>query len=84
LDSTGAAATGMVYRYDNCSQTPYVYNPTTSVMISYDDSTSFAAKGDFINSQGMAGFAMWHVAGDYNNVLVSSISEAMGIVSEQC
>jgi len=48
-------------------------------MISYDDATSFAAKGKFISDNALAGFAVWHVAGDSNNILLSAISDAMGI-----
>ncbi|KAJ7586351.1 hypothetical protein C8J56DRAFT_1051727 [Mycena floridula] len=32
------------YRFDECSQTPYVYNPKTQTMVSYDDMKSFTAK----------------------------------------
>lgn len=79
LDANGTAASGMDYRFDDCSQTPYIYNPTSDVMVSYDDATSFAAKGKFINDQGLAGFAVWDIAGDSNDILLSAISDAMGI-----
>jgi hypothetical protein len=36
-----------------------------------------AAKGDFINAAGLKGFAMWHVAGDYKNILLNSINDAI-------
>jgi len=39
-----------------------------------------AAKGKFINDNGLAGFAVWEISGDSNNDLVSAISDAMGIV----
>ena len=39
-----------------------------------------AAKGKFIDDNGLAGFAVWHVAGDSNNILLSAISDSMGIV----
>ncbi|KAF8970147.1 glycoside hydrolase family 18 protein [Flammula alnicola] len=79
LDSTGAAASGIDYRFDNCSQTPFVYDATNQTMISFDDATSFAAKGKFISDNGLAGFAVWHVLGDSNDILLSAISDAMGI-----
>ncbi|KAJ6572049.1 glycoside hydrolase family 18 protein [Mycena capillaripes] len=81
LDSTGTAAAGIDYTFDSCSQTPFVYNSTSQVMVSYDDATSFAAKGKFINSQGLLGFAVWDVTGDYNDILLDSLHEAMGIQS---
>lgn len=39
-----------------------------------------AAKGKFINDNGLAGFAIWEITGDWNNTLVTAISDAMGIV----
>jgi len=38
-----------------------------------------AAKGKFISDNALAGFAVWHVAGDSNDILLSAISDAMGI-----
>ncbi|KAF5318679.1 hypothetical protein D9619_010676 [Psilocybe cf. subviscida] len=79
LDATGKPADGVDYRFDNCSQTAYVYNSTNEVMISYDDATAFAAKGEFINNMNLAGFAVWHIAGDSNDILLDAISDAMEI-----
>jgi len=79
LNKDGAVAKGIEYRYDSCSQTPYVYNSTSQVMISYDDATSFAAKGLFIYDTQLKGFAMWETGGDYHNILLDSISKAVGI-----
>ncbi|KAI0253573.1 glycoside hydrolase family 18 protein [Lactifluus subvellereus] len=79
LTKTGTAATGIKYTFDNCSQTPFVYNPTSQVMVSYDDATSFAAKGKYIHGAGLAGFAMWEAAGDSNDILLNAISSGIGI-----
>ncbi|KAH8101852.1 glycoside hydrolase [Cristinia sonorae] len=79
LDVAGNPAAGMGYRFDECSQTPYVYNPSTQVMVSFDNAQSFAAKGQFINEAGLLGFAMWEAAGDSNDILLDAISGAMGI-----
>jgi chitinase len=46
---------------------PLIYNSKTGV------------KGEFISNMNLAGFAMWEVAGDYNNILVNSIRSAMNI-----
>ena len=35
-------------------------------------------KGEFIQDQGLKGFAMWHVNGDHDDVLVNAISVGMG------
>jgi chitinase len=36
-----------------------------------------AAKGDFIRDQGLLGFAMWELAADYDDILLTAISDAM-------
>ena len=48
-------------------------------MVSYDNAQSFAAKGKFIHSNGLAGFAMWEAGGDYNDILLNSIRSALGL-----
>ncbi|CCM03883.1 uncharacterized protein FIBRA_06034 [Fibroporia radiculosa] len=78
LFPNGTVAAGVDYRYDECSQTPYVYNCRTDVMISYDNAESFAAKGKYIASTNLRGFAMWEAGGDYNDILLDSIRSAAG------
>ncbi|KAG8759170.1 hypothetical protein FRC12_009832, partial [Ceratobasidium sp. 428] len=80
LNENGAAntATGIAYRYDKCSQTPYVYNKTSGVMVSYDNARSFAAKGSFIQTFGLRGFSIWEAGGDFNDILLDSIRSSAG------
>ncbi|PBK97675.1 glycoside hydrolase family 18 protein [Armillaria gallica] len=73
LTENGDVVDGVPYVFDNCSQTPFIYNTTTEVMISYDNAESFAAKGQFIADMDLAGFAMWEAGGDYHNILLDSI-----------
>ncbi|EAU81455.1 endochitinase [Coprinopsis cinerea okayama7 len=86
LGTDGEAAPGVVYGFDNCTETPFLYRESDSRMVSFDDARSFAAKGRFINEKGLAGFAVWHISGDTrNNILLDSIYEAMGIeVQDDC
>jgi chitinase len=77
LTQAGTPAPGIHYRFDSCSQTPYVYNDKSQVMVAYDDARSFAAKGQFINHSKLKGFAMWTTTGDSNNILLNSIRTAM-------
>ncbi|KAG2366212.1 glycoside hydrolase superfamily, partial [Suillus spraguei] len=79
LNKDGAPADGIDVRYDECSQTPYAYNETSQVMISFDNARSFAAKGKYIKDIGLRGFTMWEVAGDHNDILLDSIRKAMGV-----
>ncbi|KAG2135821.1 glycoside hydrolase family 18 protein [Suillus clintonianus] len=78
LTETGAPANGIFYRYDNCSQTTYVYNETSQVMVSFDNIPSFAAKGEYIKDAGLRGFSMWQAGGDHNDLLLDSIIDAFG------
>ncbi|KIY71383.1 glycoside hydrolase family 18 protein [Cylindrobasidium torrendii FP15055 ss-10] len=78
LTENGTVADGVQYTYDECTQTPFVYNETAGIMVSYDDATSFSAKGSYIASTGLGGFAMWQVSGDYNDILLEAIRSGMG------
>ncbi|KAG2364062.1 glycoside hydrolase family 18 protein [Suillus spraguei] len=76
LTKEGTPARGIYYRYDTCSQTPYVYNEASQVMISFDNVQSFAAKGKYIKKTKLRGFSMWEAGGDYHDMLLDSIIDA--------
>ncbi|KAJ6538474.1 glycoside hydrolase family 18 protein [Mycena vulgaris] len=78
LQADGTPKKAVPFLFDKCTQTSYVYNETTEVMISFDNAQSFAAKGKFIKSQGLAGFAMWEAGGDSDDILLDSIRESAG------
>ena len=82
LNTDGSPAADTPHRFDNCSQTDYIYNTTASVMISYDSPTAFQAKGQYIADTGLRGFAMWETAGDYNNILLDAILEGAGVTGD--
>ncbi|KAJ7623536.1 glycoside hydrolase superfamily [Roridomyces roridus] len=75
LLANGTAAPGVPFRWDDCSSTPYLYAANHSVLVTYDDPHSFAAKGAFIRANQLAGFSMWEVGGDPNGVLLDAICE---------
>ncbi|KAG6334466.1 hypothetical protein ID866_4628 [Astraeus odoratus] len=77
LNSDGSVASGMLSTFDDCSQTPFLYDPNSEILISYDNPQSFTAKGQYITQAGLRGWAMYEVAGDYNNLLVSAINSAV-------
>ncbi|KAG6910992.1 hypothetical protein DXG01_006046 [Tephrocybe rancida] len=78
LNHDGSVKSGIDSAYDTCSQTPYVYNHKTQIMVSYDNAKSFAAKGSFIKAKSLGGFAMWEAGGDHNNILINSIRHSAG------
>jgi len=78
LDQQGNPAKGIYYRYDNCSQTPYVYNTTSEVMVSFDNAQSIKAKGAYVKQAGLLGWAFWEAGGDYNDILLDAIHSTSG------
>ncbi|CAE6420051.1 unnamed protein product [Rhizoctonia solani] len=77
-NGTANTAEGIAYKYDECSQTPFVYNQTSGVLVAFDNAASFAAKGQFINATGLRGFAMWEAGGDYDDILLDAIRSGAG------
>ncbi|KAI0047940.1 glycoside hydrolase family 18 protein [Auriscalpium vulgare] len=78
LSENGTAAEGISHLFDECSQTPFVYNSSSGVFVSYDDAQSLAAKGSFIKTMGLRGFSMWETGGDYKDTLLDSVRSAVG------
>ncbi|KAF7332192.1 Chitinase [Mycena kentingensis (nom. inval.)] len=79
LLENGSVAPGIPYRWDDCSQTPYLYaadHGKQGVLISYVDPKSFGVRGQFIKANELAGFSMWEVGGDPRGVLVDAILSA--------
>ncbi|KAI0076134.1 chitinase [Panus rudis PR-1116 ss-1] len=79
LFENGTVASGIDYRFDECSQTAYVYNETSKIMVSFDDAKAFAAKGKFIADSNLRGFAMWEAGGDFHDILLDSIRQGAGL-----
>ncbi|KAJ3876968.1 glycoside hydrolase family 18 protein [Lentinula edodes] len=79
LDTEGNFTSEFPHRFDECSQTPYLYVEDAELMISFDNAESFTAKGNFIAEYGLAGFAMWEAGGDFNDILLDAIRTAVGL-----
>ncbi|KAL0572495.1 hypothetical protein V5O48_009460 [Marasmius crinis-equi] len=67
------------HRFDQCSKGAFVYDPDKEVMVSYDSVESWAAKGKYIASAGLGGFAIWQAGGDYHDLLLDSVHRASGM-----
>ncbi|KAF9010611.1 glycoside hydrolase superfamily, partial [Cyathus striatus] len=52
---------------------PFVYNQTSQIYAAFDNAQSFTAKGNFINSEGLAGFAIWEAGGGCKDVLLDAV-----------
>jgi chitinase len=76
LTANGTVAAGYASTFDDCSQTPFLYDDKQTTYVSYDDARSFAAKGTFLRSAGLRGFAIWEASGDRDDILLDAIRAA--------
>jgi len=65
------------YHYDAVAEAPYIYNPTTGDLISYDDKRSIQAKADIVMQEGMAGMFAWEIDTDNGDIL-NFMHESLG------
>jgi len=64
-NGTGAGTVGPWTRaWDDCSQTPFLFNNATRELINYDDPESYSVKAAFVRQHGMAGINMFDLTGD--------------------
>ncbi|KAJ2538543.1 hypothetical protein GGF49_005839 [Coemansia sp. RSA 1853] len=73
LTSPTTAAAPWVRQWDDVSQTPWLFNPSTKQFISYDDTESIKIKLDYAASKGLAGSMIWSINMDYNNELLDTV-----------
>jgi chitinase len=69
LTSPTQAASPWIRKFDNVTQTPWLYNPTTKDFISYDDPTSIGIKTDWAVSQGLGGLFCWSLDQDNGELI---------------
>ncbi|KAH7102155.1 glycoside hydrolase [Auriculariales sp. MPI-PUGE-AT-0066] len=85
LDANGTSAAGAWTRYwDDCSQTPFLFNNATRELIAYDDAQSYAAKAEYVRQHGMAGINMFDLTGDSSDskLISAARSQLIGSFSD--
>lgn len=76
LTTPTTAASPWIRRWDNITQTPWLFNPTNKVFISYDDPQSIALKVQYAQSQNLGGLMVWSVDEDSsNNELLNEVAK---------
>ncbi|KAJ6782480.1 hypothetical protein PWT90_07886 [Aphanocladium album] len=71
LSAPTTASAPWVRQWDNTTQTPWLFNPQTSIFISYEDPVSLKVKVDYAASKGLAGAMVWSVnMDDSSNTLL--------------
>ncbi|KAF8970626.1 glycoside hydrolase superfamily [Flammula alnicola] len=77
-DGTYGQAGGFTMAWDNCSDTPYLYNTAQTTVVTYDDTWSLADKAAFAKTSGMAGCFTWSLDQDDGLTLQNAIRKALG------
>ncbi|NRB39190.1 MAG: chitinase [Pseudomonadales bacterium] len=72
----GTGINGFTYYYDATAEAAYVFNPTTGVLVSYDDVRSTKAKGAYVKAQQLGGVFSWEIDGD-NGEILDAMVESM-------
>ncbi|KAJ1961839.1 hypothetical protein IWQ62_003729 [Dispira parvispora] len=65
---------GWIRNWDELSQTPWLYQPSTKRFISYDDPLSISIKVNEVTRRNLAGVMIWDIGKDYNGELMSAIN----------
>ncbi|CAM3469186.1 MULTISPECIES: glycosyl hydrolase family 18 protein [Saccharibacillus] len=60
---------GYTRYWNSNTKTPYLYNPSKQVVISYDDETSLQHKVGYAVDHNLRGTMLWEMSGDRDNVL---------------
>ena len=68
---------GYVSYWNDEAKVPWIYNPNTQKMISYDNPQSMEIKIDYIKSMDLGGTMFWEFSGDRYGVLLNTIYESI-------
>ncbi|KAJ9072452.1 hypothetical protein DSO57_1027352 [Entomophthora muscae] len=71
--ATPAPKLGYTRYNDNVTQTPYLYEPSSRRLITYDDPISIQAKASYIQDNGFGGAMIWEMSFDYQDELLDAL-----------
>ncbi len=60
----GTAGVGWYHGYDEIAETPYLWNPTEGIFLTYENEQSLRARADYVNQKGLGGVIIWEISGD--------------------
>lgn len=64
---------GFKRQWDGVAKAPYLWNPASATLISYDDPESLKAKAAFVKAQRLGGMMYWEHSHDPSEVLLNAI-----------
>ncbi|KAJ7686545.1 glycoside hydrolase [Mycena rosella] len=77
-DGTYGEGGGFTMGWDDCSDTPFLFNTAQQTVVSYDDTFSLSDKAAFAKSKAMAGCFTWSLDQDDGVTLQTAIRTALG------
>jgi len=63
--------------WDESSKAPYIYNPTDSVFITYENPRSILEKCQYVNENNLKGIMFWQYAGDHEGELLDALNKGL-------
>ncbi|KAI8989856.1 glycoside hydrolase family 18 protein [Trametes punicea] len=75
---TYVAANGYTEGWDDCSDTPYLFDTARQTVVTYDDTYSLGDKALFAKQNGMAGCFTWSLDQDDGYTLTNAIRSNLG------
>ncbi|TNF41297.1 MAG: glycoside hydrolase family 18 protein [Bacteroidetes bacterium] len=63
--------------YDSSAASPFLWNATDSVFISYEDEGSIAARMEYIRSKGLGGVMFWEYTEDVDGMLLKAVADGL-------
>lgn len=69
LGPNKSGVNGFKYGYDTQAEAPWVWNPTSGQLITFDDDRSVKVKGAYARSLGLAGLFSWEIDADNGDIL---------------
>ena len=66
---------GFVRHWDDKAKVPYLWNPETRQLVTYDDEESIQHKCEYIKAKNMGGVMFWQYASDPKEYLLTAVNE---------
>ncbi|MGF1726429.1 glycosyl hydrolase family 18 protein [Photobacterium nomapromontoriensis] len=68
---------GWIYGYDEQAEAPYLFKSSTGDLITYDDTRSTKAKGNYVTHNNLGGVFSWEIDADNGDIL-NAMHEGLG------
>jgi chitinase len=63
--------------WDDAAKAPYVWQPDSMAVFTYDDPESLRYKCEYLKSKGLAGVMFWEYSGDNDGELLGTIHSVL-------